>query len=374
MKTSENSTNSTQTSQPAGAMQKWATQSKKAQRWIHSRLFRTPVDILITCIISVLLLQFLPKVLAWLTWNSVAFWGDPQLCSEEGACWPFLREKVRLILFGTYPFNEQWRPALACLILVSLVGLSFTNLLRLRSRVIVWTLGSIAFFVLMSGGNLGLIEVDSIQWNGLPVLLMLSIFSVIGAFPIGILLALGRFQKEDPVLRSITVGYIEIVRGVPMVMVLFMGLFILPLMLPEGVNLNSLYTTLIVLVFFHAAYFAEEIRGGLQALPKGQYEAAQSQGLTYWQSMRFIILPQALKRSMPGNMNTLLGAYKDTSLVVILGIHDIMATAKMAYSEPQWQQYGVEAYLLVALWYFCTCLCLSTYSRKLEATEFKAAK
>ena len=374
MKTPTDNTNSELTSEVAGAMQNMSKHARKIRHWIHSRLFRTPVDIVITCVISLLLLQFLPKMLSWLTWNSVALWGNPQLCTEEGACWPFLREKIRLILFGTYPFSEQWRPALACLLLVGLVGLSFTSLLRLRSTIIVWTLGSIAFFVLMSGGNLGLVEVDSIQWNGLPVLLMLSIFSVIGAFPLGILLALGRFQKEDPVLRSLAVGYIEIVRGVPMVMVLFMGLFILPLMLPEGMNLNSLYTTLIVLVFFHAAYFAEEIRGGLQALPKGQYEAAQSQGLTYWQSMRFIILPQALKRSMPGNMNTLLGAYKDTSLVVILGIHDIMSTAKMAYSEPQWQGYGVEAYLLVAVWYFCTCLCLSTYSRKLENTESKSAK
>lgn len=374
MKTEAEKINNELTPRTTGAMYNIVKLARNARHWGYCRLFRTPVDILITCSISVLLIQFVPKVFAWLTWNSVVFWGDPQLCTDEGACWPFLREKIRLILFGTYPFSEQWRPALACILLVGLVGLSFTRLLRLRSTVVVWTIGSIAFFVLMRGGNLGLIEVDSIQWNGLPVLLMLSIFSVIGAFPIGILLALGRFQKEDPVLKSMAVGYIEIVRGVPMVMVLFMGLFILPLMLPKGMNLNSLYTTLIVLVFFHAAYFAEGIRGGLQALPKGQYEAAQSQGLTYWQTMRFVILPQALKRSMPGNMNTLLGAYKDTSLVVILGIHDIMATAKMAYSEPQWQQYGVEAYLLVALWYFCTCLCLSTYSRKLETTESKIAK
>jgi general L-amino acid transport system permease protein len=374
MKTTTDKNHNVLASNQTGAIQKLATILRKARRWISFRLFRTPVDILITCVISAVLFQFLPKVLGWLTWHSVAFWGDPQLCTENGACWPFLTEKIRLILFGTYPYSEQWRPALACLILVGLVGLSFTHWLRLRSAIIVWTIGSIAFFILMSGGNLGLMEVDSIQWNGLPILLMLSIFSVIGAFPIGILLALGRFQTEDPVLRSLAVGYIEIVRGVPMVMVLFMGLFILPLMLPEGVSLNSLYTTLIVLVFFHAAYFAEEIRGGLQALSKGQYEAAQSQGLTYWQSMRYIILPQALKRSMPGNMNTLLGAYKDTSLVVILGIHDIMATAKMAYSEPQWQQYGVEAYLLIALWYFSTCLCLSTYSRKLENTESTSAK
>lgn len=341
-----------------------------ALHWCRLRLFRTPLDAFITLLIGGLLLRWVPAVVGWFSWNSVAWWGDAEQCVQaQGACWPFLREKARLILFGTYPYDEQWRPALACLLLLGLVSASMIRRCYSRYLVIAWTLGSLAFFGLMRGGELGLAAVESVQWNGLPVLLMLSVFSVLGAFPLGILLALTRFQNDYPAISSIAVAYIEIIRGIPMVMVLFMGLFILPLMLPQGVSLDPLYTTLIVLIFFHAAYFAEEIRGGLQAVPKGQHEAAASQGFSYWQSMRLIVLPQALKRSMPGNMNALLGAYKDTSLVVILGIHDIMTTARMAFSEPQWQHYGVEAYCLVALWYFSTCLCLSTYSRHLEKSK-----
>ncbi|WP_108126259.1 amino acid ABC transporter permease [Saccharospirillum mangrovi] len=341
-----------------------------ALSWCRHRLFRTPLDTVITLLVAGFLLRWVPAVVGWFSWNAVGFWSDAELCrTASGACWPFIREKARLILFGTYPFDEQWRPALACVLLIGLVAASMIRALYSRALVVAWTLGSLAFFMLMQGGELGLAPVASIQWNGLPVLLMLSVFSVLGAFPLGVLLALARFQKDYPVISSVAVAYIEIVRGIPMVMVLFMGLFILPLMLPQGFSLDPLFTTLIVLIFFHAAYFAEEVRSGLQAVPNGQREAAASQGFSYWQSMRLIVLPQALKRAMPGNMNALLGAYKDTSLVVILGIHDIMTTAKMAYSEPQWQHYGVEAYCLVALWYFSTCLCLSTYSRRLERTQ-----
>ena len=323
-----------------------------------------------TCLslVLMLLLGSLGYVAAnWLLFSAVAPWAPAEACTgASGACWPFIVEKHRLILFGTYPYDEQWRAFLASLLLIGSVGISMLPSFHNRRLIWLWAAAGVCFYVLMRGDVLGLDYVQPERWNGLPVLLMLAIFGLVFAFPFGIALALARHQETFPAIRSLAVLYIELVRGVPMIMVLFLGLFVLPLMMPAGVTLPPLLTTMIALVFFHAAYFAESVRGGLQSVPQGQYEAAESQGLTDFQMYRLVILPQALSRSMPGIMNTVLGAYKDTSLVVIIGIHDIMATAKMAFSAPGWQHYGLEAYLMVGAWYLSTCWCLSAYSRWLE--------
>ncbi|HIP40520.1 MAG TPA: amino acid ABC transporter permease [Desulfocapsa sulfexigens] len=166
-------------------------------------------------------------------------------------------------------------------------------------------------------------------------------------------------------------GYIELIRGIPLLMVLFMGLFVLPMVMPRGFFLEPLFAILVALMLFHAAYFAEDIRGGLQTLESGQVEAADSLGLGYWPKVLLIVLPQALKQSLPAIFNTLIGGYKDTSLVIIVGIHDIISTAKMAYSDPGWQRYGLEAYFFVGIWYFCSCWCLSAYGRHLERKRAK---
>lgn len=333
----------------------------------RKRLFGTVRDSVLTLILMAVIIVFGRVAVDWLFLDAVTPWGDRAACAEAaGACWPFLVEKHRLILFGTYPWEHQWRPLVASLLLIAGVVVSMVPRWQDKRLAWLWICLAVGFTVLMRGGVPGLEYVQPERWNGLPVLLMLAIFGLVFAFPLGIALALARHQDQLPAIRAIAVLWIELVRGVPMIMVLFLGLFVLPLMMPDDITLNPLITTMIALVIFHSAYFAESVRGGLQTVPSGQYEAADSQGLTWLQKTRLIILPQALKIAMPGILNTVLGAYKDTSLVVIIGIHDIMATAKMSFSDPVWQRYGLEAYLFVGAWFLATCWCLSSYSRWLE--------
>jgi general L-amino acid transport system permease protein len=334
---------------------------------VREKFFGNFRDTVITCILVFLIATLSWWAVDWLFLNAIAPWSDGAHCEiTYGACWPFLVEKHRLILFGTYPFDQHWRPFISSLLLVGGVGVSMLPSFHNMRLAWLWCVIGILFYVLMRGGIVGLDYVQPERWNGLPVLLMLAIFGLVFAFPVGVLLSLARHQTQLPAIRAFAVIYIELVRGVPMIMVLFLGLFVLPLMMPDSITLDPLLTTMIALVFFHAAYFAESARGGLQSVPRVQYEAADSQGFSYAQKIRLVVLPQALRKSMPGIMNTVLGAYKDTSLVVIIGIHDIMATAKMAFSDPSWQHYGLEAYLFVGLWYLATCWCLSSYSRWLE--------
>jgi general L-amino acid transport system permease protein len=299
--------------------------------------------------------------------DAVGFTGNEALCrSAEGACWPFMREKARLILFGTYPYNEQWRAALASFVVIGLVGALMINRLKMTWMITLWVVGAAVFVGLMLGNVMGLPAVQTVNWNGLPVFLLLAVFSLAAAFPLGVLLALARHQDDHLLIRGLATSYIELIRGVPLLTVLFMGLFILPLILPQGFFIEPLFAILIALMLFHAAYFAEDIRGGLQTLPAGQFEAADSLGLNYRHKVLRIVLPQALKNALPAIFNTLIGGYKDTSLVVIVGIHDMLSTAKMAYGDPGWQRYGLEAYFFVGVWYFCSCWCLSAYGRHLE--------
>ncbi|SHN04232.1 amino acid ABC transporter permease [Roseibium suaedae] len=335
---------------------------------VRGNLFGSKRDALLTVVLGAVIVAAVYFAVDWLLLSAAAPWAPAESCAAvAGACWPFVVEKYRLILFGTYPYVEQWRSFLASVLLIVAVAVSMLPSFHNGRLVWLWSVVGASFYVLMRGGYFGLDYVQPERWNGLPVLLMLAIFGLVFAFPVGVLLSLARYQSQLPSIRAFAVLYIELVRGVPMIMVLFLGLFVLPLMMPEGITLSPLLTTMIALVFFHSAYFAEAVRGGLQSVPRGQHEAADSQGLGYVQKTRLIILPQALQRSMPEIMNTVLGAYKDTSLVVIIGIHDIMATAKMAFSDPSWQHYGLEAYLLVGIWYLATCWCLSSYSRWLEA-------
>jgi general L-amino acid transport system permease protein len=219
--------------------------------------------------------------------------------------------------------------------------------------------------LLMKGGLFGLTSVESTQWGGLPLTLLLSIFGLTAAYPLGVILALGRRSKM-PAVKTLCILYIELIRGVPLISLLFMSSVVFPLFFPEGFNINAIIRAQVAIILFTAAYIAEVVRGGLQAIPRGQYEAAESLGLNYYLTMRLIILPQALKIVIPPSVSILISAFKDTSLVVIIALFDFLKTTKTVLNDPQWLGFSSEAYIFAALIYFLCCFFMSNYSRRLE--------
>ena len=298
---------------------------------------------------------------------------DPKACrAAHGACWGFVAEKYRFILFGTYPFDEQWRAALASLLLVALWALSSMKIFWRRSLAALWLAGLLVIALLMWGGLAGLPYVDHERWGGLALTLLLSSFGLAAAFPLSVLLALAR-RSGLPVVRWIATGYIELVRGVPLISLLFMASVMLPLFLPAGTSIDKLLRAQLALVLFAAAYLAEVVRGGLQAIPRSQYEVADALGLSYAQKMLHVVLPQALRIAVPPLVSTFIGFFKDTSLVVIIGLFDLLQAVKASLSEPAWTGFGAEAYLFVALVYFAFCFAMSRYAATLETKPSAAA-
>ena len=291
---------------------------------------------------------------------------DAAACrAAHGACWGFIVEKHRFILFGTYPYDQQWRPATATVVLLALWIVSALRAFWRPWLALVWGAGMALIGVLMWGGVFGLPYVENERWGGLILTLLLSTVGLALAFPLSILLALGR-RSTLPMIRALCVAYIELVRGVPLISLLFMASVMLPLFLPGGMTIDKLARAQIALVLFAAAYLAEVIRGGLQAIPKEQYEMADALGLTYWQKTLYVVLPQALRIVVPPLVNTFVGFFKDTSLVLIIGLFDLLSTVKVALTEPAWSGFGVEAYLFAALVYFVFCFAMSRYSRRFE--------
>jgi general L-amino acid transport system permease protein len=291
---------------------------------------------------------------------------DAAACrAAHGACWGFIVEKHRFILFGTYPYDEHWRPALATVVLLALWIVSAVRAFWRPWLALIWAAGLTVIGVLMWGGVFGMPYVENERWGGLILTLLLSSFGLAIAFPLSILLALGR-RSTLPMIRALCIAYIELVRGVPLISLLFMASVMLPLFLPGGMTIDKLARAQIALVLFAAAYLAEVVRGGLQAIPRGQYDAAAAIGLGYWGAMRAVILPQALRIAVPPLVNTFVGFFKDTSLVLIIGLFDLLSTIKVALTEPAWNGFGVEAYLFAALVYFVFCFAMSRYSRRFE--------
>jgi len=228
-----------------------------------------------------------------------------------------------------------------------------------------WILGLFFMGLLMKGGILGLKPVESTQWGGLPLTLLLAVFGLTAAYPLGVILALGRRSKMAGV-KVLCIVYIELIRGVPLISLLFMSSIIFPLFLPEGVTFNKILRAQVAIILFTAAYIAEVVRGGLQAMSRGQYEAAESLGLNYTLTMRLVILPQALKIVIPPTVSILISAFKDTSLVVIIALFDLLKTTQSVLSNPEWMGFSKEAYVFLAILYFLGCFSMSNYSRKLE--------
>jgi general L-amino acid transport system permease protein len=337
-----------------------------AVAWLRARLFSSPLNILLTVLIAWILLMAVPAVVDWLFVSANFSATTAQECrASGGACWAFIREKHRLILFGTYPYDEQWRPLIATIVLIAVIVCSGIRRFWTPMLGVLWVIGLVAVGILMWGGVLGLTYVENARWGGLPLTLILATFGIAFAFPIGVLLALGR-RSRLPAIKALCVVYIELIRGVPLISLLFMSSVMLPLFLPEGYSIDKLLRAQIAIIMFAAAYIAETVRGGLQAIPKGQYEGAASLGLTYWQQMRKIVLPQALRIVIPPLVSIFISLFKDTSLVVIIGIFDLTQATKAALSDAAWRGFGVEAYVFIAFIYFIFCFSMSKYSQALE--------
>jgi general L-amino acid transport system permease protein len=334
-------------------------------KWLRENLFAGWVSTAFTLLVLLLLWKTLPPFIDWAFLDAV--WKpDSKACrATEGACWGFIAEKHRFILFGTYPYDLHWRPAIAT---VLLIGLWIFSAIRRFWRwwlTLVWLGGLTLIGILMWGGVLGMPYVENERWGGLILTLLLTTFGLAFAFPLSILLALGR-RSDMPVIRGLCVGYIELIRGVPLISLLFMASVMLPLFLPHGVTIDKLLRAQIAMIMFAAAYLAEVVRGGLQAIPKGQYDAAHALALPYWRRTFLIILPQALRISVPPLMNTFIAFFKDTSLVLIIGLFDLLSTVKISLNEPAWTGFGVEAYLFASIVYFVFCYSMSRYSQRLE--------
>ena len=333
---------------------------------LRARLFGSVGNTLLTVVMLALFAAWLPALLHWAVIDATWWAASPATCrAAGGACWAFIHEKLRLVLFGRYPFEEQWRPLAALLLTIALVLAGCSLRLGWRSVVAGALAGILAVIALMRGGVFGLSLVPTDLWGGLPLTVFLAVGGIIGAFPIAIGLALGR-RSELGAIRGICVVFIEMVRGVPLVSVLFMASFMIPLFLPGKLQVDALLRALIAITLFSAAYLAEAIRGGLQAVPPGQEQAAKALGLGYWQTSLLIVVLQALRLAIPAIANLCIGLFKDTSLVGIVGLTDLLLATKQALGDPQWRSFSLEGYLFVALLYVAFCSFISHYSRALE--------
>ena len=283
-----------------------------------------------------------------------------------GACWGVVTEKYRLIIFGRYPFEQQWRPLVATLLMLGLLVASCVRFCWKPWLALLWVGVLAVFFALMYGNVLGLSKVETDRWGGLPLTLLLASLSIAMAFPIALVVALGR-RSNLPAIRTACTIYVELVRGVPLISVLFMASFMFPLFMPQGTTIDVLIRVLAGITLFAAAYMAEVIRGGLQAIPKGQIEAAATLGLSYWQTQRKIVLPQALALVVPGIMNNFIAIFKDTSLVTIVSLYELTGALGLALnSDADWRPFKIEGYLFIALIYFVFCFSMSRYSLWVE--------
>lgn len=335
--------------------------------WIRSNLFGDWKTTVGTLLVAAVLLKVLPPFLQWAILNAV-WTAQFELCNAEGAgaCWGVVSEKFRIIIFGRYPFEEQWRPLISTLLLCALLAGSCMRSFWKAWLLPLWIAVLAFFFVVMYGGMLGLSRVETDRWGGLPLTILLASLSMAMAFPIALLIALGRRSKL-PAIKTFCTIYVELIRGVPLISVLFMASFMFPLLMPQGFNIDVLVRVLAGITLFAAAYMAEVIRGGLQAVPKGQIEAAATLGLSYWQTQRKIVLPQALAMVVPGIMNNFISTFKDTSLVTIVSLYELTGAMSLALnSDADWRPFKIEGYLFIALIYFGFCFAMSRYSLWIE--------
>lgn len=340
--------------------------------WARANLFNSPLNAALTLAIAYVFLRFFWPFLRWATIDSTWNAANDRACQAAGgACWAFLREWGRFLLFGRFPYAEQWRPAVVLVLFVAMLITSASRRVGGRGLLTMWGGGLVVIFALMWGGFPGMPYVETDLWNGLPLNLILALGGVGFSFPVAILVALGR-RSRMPAIRWLSVAYIELIRGVPLITVLFMASQMVPLFLPGGANIAKLWRAEVAFTLFFGAYLAEAIRAGLQVIPRGQYEAADSLGLGYWRKMLLIILPQALAISIPAIVNVAIGAFKDTVLITIVGIFDVLGDVNNATNDPNWRNAYWEAYTFVGGIFFVFCFYMSRYSQNLERSLSRA--
>ena len=345
--------------------------------WLRANLFSSPFNIALTILLALLFAWIIPDLVKFLLIDAVWTGADRDACLESvqhreiGACWPFVWERLPYFIYGSYPIPERWRvDVFFALLAIGIVWLLWLNAPRRDlGAVYFFVIMPISSFILLTGWSaIGLQPVDTVLWGGVLVTIVVASVGIVFSLPIGILLALGR-RSRMPAVRTLSVIFIEFVRGVPLVTVLFMAGVMLPLFVPESLSPDKLVRALVGIAIFASAYMAEVVRAGLQAVPKGQYEGAMAVGLRYWQMMRLIVLPQALKVTIPNIVNTYIGLFKDTTLVFIVGIFDLLRTIEVARIDPKWATpvTSTTGYAVAAMFYLIFCYGMSRYARAMEA-------
>lgn len=335
--------------------------------WVRQNLFPTPLNSIATLLALYALYLVLPPLLDWLIFDANWQEGTSRAdCVKEGACWTMIRARIGQLMYGFYPVDQRWRVDVAFILqFIAIAGVLIEGMPGKRWFALFLFLVYPFLAYLLFYGGFGLVEVDTSRWGGLMLTLILATTGIAASLPIGVVLALGR-RSHMPVIRIATVAFIEFVRGVPLITVLFMASVIFPLFLPEGMSFDKVVRALVGISLFAAAYMAEVIRGGLQAIPRGQYEGAMSLGLGYWKMNAFVILPQALRISIPGIVNSFIGLFMDTNLVLIMGLIELLGMAQSATRDPDWLGLINTALAFVSLVYFSFCFSMSRYSQYLE--------
>jgi|SRR6266567_1165808 len=340
--------------------------------WARANLFNSVLNSILTLIIAYLIVRLAVPLLNWAIVDSTFVAQNDAACKAAGgACWAFIANWGRFLLFGRFPDPERWRPALVIVIFAAMMLLSSRARLSGKTLFIMWGGGVAVSVALMFGGFLGMPYVETELWNGVPLNLLLTVGGCGFAFPVAIFAALGR-RSRMPAIRWLSVAYIELFRGVPLITVLFMATVMVPLFLPTGVTIAKLWRAEVAFTLFFGSYLAEAIRGGLQVIPRGQYEAADALGIGYWRKTRLVILPQALAISIPSLVNTSISAFKDTVLITIVGIFDLLGDVNSAMNAPEWRSAYWEGYTFVAAIFFAVCFFMSRYSQSLERSLSRA--
>ena len=326
---------------------------------------------ILTLLIIFTIIKSTPPIMSWFIIDANIAGDTKEACTGSGACWTYIKIWMRRFLYGMYPNELQWRINVSFVLLLGLAFVGYFATERLKKfltlyYVIIYPIiAYILMFYLISGGSFGLEWVETGAWGGLSLTFIVSFFCLIFCFPLGMFLALGR-RSVLPTIRYISVGFIEFWRGVPLITVLFMSSVMFPMFLPEDFFMDKLVRVIIAISLFEAAYVAEVVRGGLQALPRGQYDAAKSLGMGYWKMHIFVILPQALKLVIPGIANTFLALVKDTPLIFVVGLLEIVGMLNLAKTNPKWLGFAMEGYVFAAIIFWIICYAMSRYSQNLE--------